>query len=277
MTARIASPLSRRTAITVINLAQAGGNSMFLPSGYAEFAIRYRQGTRTMFVMVPNPYRLVDMAKNVTVYDPRTETDEFSNRPQNKPHIKGISSYLESNTDKWILGAMVVYVKPGTLTFVPIAERPDKAVGILDLPEGTPFFAIGDGQHRAEGYKGAFSRHTTPDDPVRKALLESGQPVIIVEEESPAQASMDFVDLATTKHSPSSLRAAFDKRKGINRLCLELVESVAMFDHGDRVEFLRASVSKNSRKVFAFASLKFAVATLLVGFGQRSTAGLESA
>jgi DGQHR domain-containing protein len=263
--------------MTVINLQQAGGNSMYLPSGYAEFALRYKQGKRTMYVMVPNPFRLADMAKNVTVYDPRSEAEDFSNRLQNKPHIKGISEYLQSTPDRWILGAMVVYVKPDTVTFVPIAERPDKAMGILDLPEGTPFFAIGDGQHRAEGYKGAFSRHPDPDDPVRKALLESSQPVIVVEEPSPLQASMDFVDLATTKPIPSSLRAALDKRKAINRLCLDLAQAVPMFDQGERIEFLRASVSKNGKKVFAFASLKFAVATMLVGFSQRSTAGLETA
>jgi DGQHR domain-containing protein len=261
--------------MTQINLE--GGSSLYLPSGYAEFAIRYKQGKRTMYLVAPNPYRLADMTKDTQVYDPRSESDDVSNRLQNRPHIRAIGSYLGENPDKWILGAMVVYVKPEVLQFKSLTGSADKAMGILDIPEGVPFFAIGDGQHRALGYKEVFKRHPSAGDPVRQALLASGQPVIIVEEPSAAQASMDFVDLATTKPIPSSLRAALDKRKKINLLSMEVAQEVKLFDVGDRVEFLRASVSKNSKKLFAFASLKFAVATMLIGFSQRTATGIEAA
>jgi hypothetical protein len=140
-------------------------------------------------------------------------------------------------------------------------------------------FTIGDGQHRLKAYDDVLHSHEDPHDPVLQRLQASGTPAIIVEEGDPAKTAQDFVDLQrNAKPLSSSLGAAMDRRKAINRLALELAKSIKLLNDGgpgDRIEYLSQTLSKLSPKMYTFASWRFAVGTLVIGFGQRTRKGWE--
>lgn len=237
--------------------------------------IRYQQGSRRMYVSAGSPAALVKVIEAPRIYDPR-KPDESGNRALDKNHLQGIVKYLEGESD-FVIGATVLYVKPKVVKFSPVSgEADDEGVqlGYIHVPIDVRF-TIGDGQHRIRAYEDVLRRHGEDEhDPVLENIRKSGTPVIIVEESNPAKTAQDFVDLQrNVKPLSSSLGASLDRRWGVNRLAMELAKKVTILADaapGDRIEYLSQTLSKLSPKMYTFASWRFAVGTVVIGFSQRS-------
>lgn len=238
-------------------------------------AVRYRQGNRTMYVTAGTPQALVKIIEAPRLYDPR-RPEESGNRQLDKNHLKGIVRYLEEEHD-FVIGATTLYVRPKTVRFVPIdkeEEAPDATLGYVHVPIDARF-TIGDGQHRLRAYEDVLRKHAVDEhDPVLVNIKQSGTPAIIVEEDNPAKTAQDFVDLQrNVKALSSSLGASLDRRWGVNRLAMDLAKKVSLLGDaapGDRIEYLAQTLSKLSPKLYTFASWRFAVGTVLIGFSQRT-------
>jgi DGQHR domain-containing protein len=243
-------------------------------------AIRYRQGDRDMFVTAASPQALLKFIQAPRLYDPR-RPEETGNRPVDRGHMAGIVRYLEDET-RYVLGAVTLYVKPGTVEFQALdtqSSAGDVALGNLLVPVDAKF-EIGDGQHRLKAYEEVMRTHEADEhDPVLIRLRASGTPAIIVEESDASKTAQDFVDLQrNAKPLSSSLGAALDRRLAVNRLSLELAKSLELLageEPGERIEYLSQTVSKLSPKMYSFASWRFAVGTMIIGFGQRARRAWE--
>lgn len=238
--------------------------------------VRYSQGKRTMYVSAGSPPALVKVIEAPRIYDPR-KPEESGNRALDKNHLQGIVKYLEGETD-FVIGATVLYVKPKVVRFHPLKEEDDGERGVqlgyIHVPIDARF-TIGDGQHRIRAYEEVLRKHGEDEhDPVLVNLRNSGTPVIIVEESDGAKTAQDFVDLQrNVKPLSSSLGASLDRRWGVNRLAMELAKKVTLLGDaapGDRIEYLSQTLSKLSPKMYTFASWRFAVGTVLIGFSHRS-------
>jgi len=236
-------------------------------------AIRYRQGSRTMYVTAGSPAALVKLCEAPKPFDPQ-HPDEPGNRPLDKSHLQGIVQYLETEPD-FVIGSVTLYVRKGTVKFHRIGDYAGEEVaelGWVSVPIDVKF-EIGDGQHRLNAYARIFNTHEQ-DDPVVQNLRSSGTPAIIVEEDDPAKMAQDFVDLQRNgKPLSSSLGAYLDRRLLINRLAFDLARELNLFNDktpGDRIEYLAQTLGKHSPKLYTFASWRFAVGTVLIGFGERT-------
>lgn len=235
-------------------------------------AIRYRQGARTMYVTAGSPQAVIKFLEAPQLYDPR-QPQEPGNRILDKGHLRGIVTYLEDEPN-FVIGATTLYVRPGIVRFHVVGDAVgDEPVqmGYMSLPIGTRF-TIGDGQHRLRAYEQILQTHTDASDPVLDNIRRSGTPAIIVEEQDATKTAQDFVDLQrNVKPLSSSLGASLDRRWGINRLAMELAKSTALLNDGfpgNRIEYLSQSLSKLSPKMYSFASWRYAIGTLLVGFSR---------
>jgi len=227
-----------------------------------------------MYVTAGSPQALVKIIEAPRIYDPRKLQDP-GNRALDKTHLQGIVHYLEQETD-FVIGATTLYVRPGVVTFQSMAGDGDRPVqlGYVIVPIDARF-TIGDGQHRLRAYEQVLITHGEDEhDPVLQNLKSSGTPAIIVEEADASKTAQDFVDLQrNVKPLSSSLGASLDRRWGVNRLAMDLAKSVGLMRGdaaGDRVEYLSQTLSKLSPKMYTFASWRFAIGTLLIGFSQRS-------
>jgi DGQHR domain-containing protein len=205
------------------------------------------------------------------LFDPQ-RPDIPGNRPLDNEHLKGIVRYLETETD-FVIGALTLYAKKGTVRFRPVEDSSDTVeLGWLSIPIDARFF-IGDGQHRLKAYEQVLSTRE-PDDPAVENLRKSGSPAIIVEEDNPAKIAQDFVDLQRNgKPLSSSLGASMDRRVHINRLALDVVKAVKLFQDeypGDRIHYLGQTLGKYSNQLYTFASWRYAVGTILIGFSEHS-------
>lgn len=246
--------------------------------------IRYRQGRRTMYVAADDPTSFLSVLEPRREYDPRSP-HQTGNRPIDKQHLAGIVDYLETEPE-YVIGAAVLYVKPGEISFIAQGDRGDRpTLGMLSIPIGAKFWQ-GDGQHRFAGYSAVLSRHEHDEhDPVYVRLKQSATPAIIVEESRPAKIAQDFVDLQrNAKPLSSSLGAALDRRRAISRLALDVAQTAPFLKYtaegkdneaGGRLEYLTQTVSLNSPALYTFGSWRFAVGTIVIGFGPRSRSGWE--
>lgn len=246
--------------------------------------IRYRQGTRTMYIAADDPASFLSVLQPRREYDPRSP-HQTGNRPIDKQHLAGIVEYLETEPE-YVIGAAVLYVKPGEITFISQADRGERpTLGMLSIPIGAKFWQ-GDGQHRFAGYGAVIARHEQDEhDPIHIRLKQSATPAIIVEESRPAKIAQDFVDLQrNAKPLSSSLGAALDRRRAISRLALEVAYAAPFLSYtaegkeseaGGRLEYLAQTVSLNSPALYTFGSWRFAVGTIVIGFGPRSRSGWE--
>jgi DGQHR domain-containing protein len=208
------------------------------------------------------------------LYDPR-RPHEPGNRILDRAHLQGIVRYLEQERD-FVIGATTLYVRPGVVSFRSADEAGERSVelGYVVVPIDARF-TIGDGQHRLRAYEQVMVTHGEDEhDPVLQNLRNSGTPAIIVEEADASKTAQDFVDLQrNVKPLSSSLGASLDRRWGVNRLAMELAKSVGLMRGdapGDRIEYLSQTLSKLSPKLYTFASWRFAIGTLLIGFAQRT-------
>jgi DGQHR domain-containing protein len=247
--------------------------------------VGYRQGGRQMVITAMNPIALIKTVAEPDAWNP-VGSQPHGNRPQDKEHRKGIADYLEEEPN-FVLGAVVLYAKPGEAFFVPDPNWPmddERAPGTLYLDYGANF-DVGDGQHRIGAYSDVMHKHAEDGDPVRERLHASGQPVVVVIDDNPLHRAQDFTDLQRNAKPPStSIALSMDRRQPINRLLIDLVQdpglpifgSSSSANPADRIEFLKDSPGKLSAKLFSFKTVRFASGTLL-GVGERSTMTWEKA
>ena len=241
--------------------------------------IAYKQGGRQMVVTAMDPSSLVKMVRQPDTWDPLGK-QPHGNRPRDKKHQAGIAEYLEAEED-FVLGAVVLYASPRDATFEPNDEHAEDEIpcpGTLLLNYGAQF-DVGDGQHRIAAYADVMGRHDEDNDRVHVRLRSSGQPVVIVIDDSPLHRAQDFTDLQRNAKPPTgSLGMSMDRRQAINRFCVALIQGkVPIFDEGERVEFLKDSPGKLSAKLFSFKTVRYVTGTALNGVGERSTKAWESA
>ena len=226
-----------------------------------------------MYVTAGSPQAVIKFIEAPRLYDPR-RPQEPGNRTLDKSHLQGIVHYLEEEPN-FVIGATTLYVRPGIVRFHVVGDSDaDEPVqmGYMSLPIDTRF-TIGDGQHRLRAYEQVLQKHGGDEhDKVLDNIRRSGTPAIIVEEQDAAKTAQDFVDLQrNVKPLSSSLGAALDRRWGINRLAMELAKSTVLLNDGqpgNRIEYLSQSLSKLSPKMYTFASWRYAVGVLLVGFSR---------
>lgn len=240
----------------------------------------YMQGNRRMIATALDPISLVKTVSQPDVWNPMGN-QPHGNRPIDKPHRRGIADYLESE-ENFVLNAVVLYAKSDEARFVP-DDGPDAGPvknGKLFLSYGAQF-DVGDGQHRIGAYSDVMKEHPDEEDPVRKRLRESGQPVVIVIDDNPLHRAQDFTDLQrNTKPQTASLAMSMDRRQAINRLLIKLVQldGLPIFgEGGSRVEFLSDSPGKFSAKLFSFKTIRYMTGTAIIGTSQRTTVGWDKA
>ena len=241
--------------------------------------IGYKQGKRDMVVTALDPVALVKTVTTPDLWNPLADKQPHGNRKQDKGHRAGIAQYLEDE-ENFVLGAVVLYASHRDAVFEPQggeANGPVRA-GTLKLNFGA-VFEVGDGQHRIGAYSDVMGRHTGSEDPVLQRLRDSGQPVVVVIDDEPANRAQDFADLQRNVKPPSSsLAQSMDRRQPVNRLLLDLVRNgeLPVFA-GDRIEFQKDSPAKNSAQLYSFKTIRYMSGTVLTGTGQRSTRGWDKA
>ena len=242
-------------------------------------AIRYKQGSRTHYVTAGSAAALVKLCEAPRLYDPQ-KRQEPGNRPLDKNHLQGIVQYLETEPD-FVIGSADAYIRKGAVRFQPLDDEiaESATLGWAFIPIDARF-SIGDGQHRLRAYEQVIRSHEE-HDPLLEKIRKSGSPAIIVEEDDPAKIAQDFVDLQrNAKPLSSSLGAAMDRRLSINSVALELARTLDLFrgeSPGDRIEYLSQTLSKLAPRLYTFASWRWAVGTILIGFGQRTRRKWEEA
>jgi DGQHR domain-containing protein len=244
-------------------------------------AIGYKQGGRQMVVTAMNPDALVKTVETPQRWNP-VGSQPHGQRPEDKAHRKGIAEYLETE-ENFVIGAVVLYASTAEAKFVP---SPDQAGGEAQQ-SGTLFleyggsFDIGDGQHRIHAYGDVISAHPDRSDPVMKRLHASGQPIIVVIDDSALHRAQDFTDLQrNSKPLSASIGLSMDRRQPINRLLIGLVqdERVPLLSGGEggRVEFLSDTPGKLSAKLLSYKATRF-ISGLVLGCNERTTKGWEKA
>ena len=229
--------------------------------------IRFLQGKRKVFLLVPHLDQVKNLATPPEKYDPVNMNGERvgRNRPTSRPHILGIQSYLLSGRP-WVLGSLTAVVKPDSLRFTALVDfGDDVAIGYTEVERFEEVYDVTDGGHRVPAIDGALTISQKEDSQHWRELVRSGIPVMVVEETSPAQAGLDFAALASTKPISSSLREALNVDNPVNHFALDLSQSIRLLRDGELVEYLGASVGANSDKLITFASFKFAVSVMIVG------------
>jgi DGQHR domain-containing protein len=242
-------------------------------------AVRFKQGLRTVILIVPTLDLVRDLATPLdpkedpeAVYDLLAEPDPDGrvgrNRPRSRAHVKGIAHYLQ-NSKTWVLGSITAVAKPGTVNFVTQWQFDDtRAIGYVEVPRfDANLFDVVDGGHRTVAIDEAVRDRKAS---TWRELVASGIPVMILEEESPIQAGLDFAALASTKPISSSLRDALDASSPVNAFFLEMSRALDLTDHGTRIEYLSGSVGANSEKLAPFSAFKFAGSQFIVGRRYRS-------
>ncbi|WP_280494731.1 DNA sulfur modification protein DndB [Nocardia asiatica] len=240
--------------------------------------ISYRQGNRQMIATALDPISLVKLVNQPDVWNPMGD-QPHGNRPVDKPHRRGIADYLEAE-ENFVLNAVVLYAKPMEARFESLGDSGPVQHGTLFLNYGAQF-DVGDGQHRIGAYSDVMKEHPDEEDPVRRRLRQSGQPVVIVIDDNPLHRAQDFTDLQrNTKPQTASLAMSMDRRQAINRLLIKLIQNsnIPIFgEGGSRVEFLSDSPGKFSAKLFSFKTIRYMTGTAVIGTSQRTTAGWDKA
>jgi hypothetical protein len=250
-------------------------------------AIRFRQGKRVVTLIVPTLDQVGNLAAPVdpkedpeAIYDlleePEPEGRIGRNRMRNTGHIKGIAKYL-AESDKWVLGSLVTVARPGKIRYTTMWEFDSgRSVGYVEAGKYEEITEVTDGGHRVGGI-GIAVDPKNKNNPRWMDLVNSGIPVMIVEEEDPTQAGQDFAALAQTRPISSSLRDALDTRSPINSFFLNLSRELTLTGKGERVEYMSNSVGANSEKLLPFYAFKFVGSQFMVGRRYRSPKAQDEA
>jgi hypothetical protein len=137
-----------------------------------------------------------------------------------------------------------------------------------------------DFQHRKEAINrlyeeivGGVVAGDIPRKEIERLFSKTSIPVVIVLEKDPAQITHMFVSLAQAKPITPSLVVAMDRFDPSNKLALAVARKWSLLNRDRKVaasglEYLRGAPSGD--KLYAAAALRSAVATMLIGFRDRT-------
>ena len=238
-------------------------------------ATALKMGGRTMYATAGPAESVIRLIDQPSTWDPLAK-QPHGNRVRSKEHVAAIVEYLKDEENP-ILNSIVVYARGSDVTFEQAAGLTD--VGHLRVKIGTTF-DVGDGQHRCAALAQVIVdlEDTDEDDPRRKRLQSMSVPLLVVVDDDQARRAQDFVDLQRNAKPPSgSLGSSMDRRHAINRFTLKIAKASDLTNDGQRIEFLKDTVSKLSGKLYTFQAFRQFVTVLIIGSSQRTRAGLEKA
>ena len=212
-------------------------------------ATRGRMGT-TDYYTATLPFGAV--AKLFT-FDPdkmmELTVEERTQRELKRKRVPEIASYILDHED-YIFSAITVSVD-SPVEFTPVAEGAD--VGTLVLPLEAKY-VINDGQHRVAGIEEALKQ-----DP---ELANDTISVVVLPDGGLERSQQIFSDLNRTVHRTSkSLDILFDHRLPINRITMDCLQEVPLFE--GRIDKERVSLSVRSPKFATLSGLQQANVQLL--------------
>lgn len=243
-------------------------------------ASRFIQGGRTAYVCAPT------VADLLAIIPERANPDviQDANRRLYIPHAKNIGDYLLERED-WILGPIMAGVPADALEY---QERIHMAT--FDVELMIEHAKVFDGQHKRFGIGYAVrrcqeelsnmeARLEATDDPdaLREeiqareqwldALLSETVPVILYEEDNLASLQQMFADISKVRSPGAETRTMFDRSDPFNVAAMELAHTHSLLK--DRVEFERATLSRQSNAVCTLAQLASVIRTLFMGINAR--------
>ena len=175
--------------------------------------------------------------------------EERTQRELKRKRVPEIASYILDHED-YIFSAITVSVD-SAVDFTPVAEGAD--VGTLVLPLEAKY-VINDGQHRVAGIEEALKH-----DP---ELAQDTISVVVLPNGGLERSQQIFSDLNRTVHRTSkSLDILFDHRLPINRITMDCLQEVPLFE--DRIDKERVSLSVRSTKFATLSGLQQANVQLL--------------
>jgi DGQHR domain-containing protein len=210
-------------------------------------ALRGRQGTRTMYLVLPTNNVL-----NTFFTTEMEPVDDRSQRQLDPKHARKIGDYIVANPTEYALGA-ITYAVDQEGEFEPFEEGAD--IGVLHLPLNARLRSV-DGQHRRRGIKEAI-------DVIAEVGEEHTALLIYVESRLDKRKQM-FSDMNNTARVVSkAINVAFDSRDPFARAVNALVESHPLLV--GRVETEATRVRAGSNALYTLGALHDAVKRLFVG------------
>jgi DGQHR domain-containing protein len=221
--------------------------SQFGSTGLALPALRGKQGSRVMYLVLPE--------NNVlnTFFTTEMEPQEDRSQRQLDPkHAREIGNYIVENEDEYALGAITYAVdKPGEFEEV----IPGSGVGILRLPLNARLRSI-DGQHRRHGIKQAID--------FRESIGGHHTALLIYVEEDLKKRRQMFSDMNNTPRKVSrAINVAFNSRDPFARVANQLVAEHPLLE--GHVEVEAARVHPGSPHFYTLAAVHDALKRLFVG------------
>jgi DNA sulfur modification protein DndB len=179
--------------------------------------------------------------------------DMRAQRTLNRNRIPDIASYLIDNPNDFILSALTASIN-SAVEFEQMSDSgPSINMGTLHIPMDA-FILINDGQHRRAAIEEAIKEN--PD------LRTDKIPVLFFIDVDLKRSQQMFADLNKHAVRPStSLGTLYDYRDQSSEIARYLAFTAVPFKGFTELE--KASIGKNSKKLFTLSSIKYATRALL--------------
>lgn len=221
--------------------------SQFAPTGLSLPALRGKQGSRVMYLVLPE-----NTVLNTFFTTEMEPQEDRSQRQLDPKHAREIGEYIVDNEADYALGAITYAVdKPGDFE----EAIPNSNVGVLRLPLNARLRSI-DGQHRRHGIKQAIDQ--------RENLGAHHTALLIYVEEDLTKRRQMFSDMNNTPRKVSrAINVAFNSRDPFARVAKELVLEHPLLE--GRIEVEAARVLPGSPHFYTLAAVHDAIKRLFVG------------
>lgn len=182
----------------------------------------------------------------------RLPTELRAQRMLNRARLPQLVKYIIENPTQYVLPAITISID-GKVEFKSLLTMPDCKIGLLIVPMSAKFI-INDGQHRIAAIKEALR--------LSPKLGRETISVIFFVYAGLKYSQQMFTDLNKHAVKPSnSLNIFYDHRDGLARLTVKVANTVPIFK--DKIDFEKATLSLNSKKLFTLNNLYQAVKALL--------------
>jgi DGQHR domain-containing protein len=251
------------------------------PRGYLDFkAIKTEDSGRTVYIGAMPVFELIERNFITPVASQGLSPEILTKARQSGPvqrrtnpsHVQGILDYIVDRAEAgkpWTFNSIVLY-STEKLEFGGVS------VGHHSAGEATAIhpFSVGEGLHRCLAWAVALDaakvrgvKRPEMSQKAKKRIERATIPVLVVEEPNLGRQKSDFHKLNQQKALTSTVLALTDESL-LSDLTRTLIKDVPLF-HG-RIDLNNASVGPKSDKLLAFAQLRFAVASYLLGRATRS-------
>ena len=216
-------------------------------TGLALPALRGRQGSRVMYLVLPDNHVL-----NTFFTTEMEPLEDRSQRQLDPKHAREIGDYIVRNPEDYALGAITYAVDtPGHFEEV----IPGSGVGVLRLPLNARLRSV-DGQHRRHGIKQAIDE--------LESIGGHHTALLIYVEEDLARRRQMFSDMNNTARKVSkAINVAFDSRDPFARVAKRLAERHPLLI--GHVESQAARVRAGSPHYYTLGAVHDAAKRLFVG------------